>query len=71
MAEKIKKVFKKQRTDSMNLPDRDRYILDFKIEFYLSGVSSVYIDWIKQGKPCPFEELSVIINNLVLEQLPI
>ena len=71
LAEKIKKVFKKQLTDSMKLPEKDRYIMDFKIEFYLSGVSSVYIDWIKQGKPCPFEELSAIINNLVLEQLSI
>ncbi len=69
LAEKIKKVFKKQLIDGLNLPDKDKNILDFKIEFYLSGVSSVYIEWIKQGKPCPFEELSVIISNLVMEQL--
>ena len=69
LAEKIKKVFKKQLINSMDIPDKDKQILDFKIEFYLSGVSSVYIEWIKQGKPCPFEELSVIINNLVMEQL--
>ena len=69
LAEKIKKVFKKQLINSIDIPDKDKQILDFKIEFYLSGVSSVYIEWIKQGKPCPFEELSVIINNLVMEQL--
>lgn len=69
LAEKIKKVFKKQLINSIDIPDKDKQILDFKIEFYLSGVSSVYIEWIKQGKPCPFEELSVIMNNLVMEQL--
>ncbi len=69
LAEKIKKVFKRQLIDSINPPEKDRYVLDFKIEFYLSGVSSVYIDWIRQGKPCPFEDLSVIINNLITEPL--
>lgn len=71
LAEKIKKVFKNQLIDGMNLPDKDKFIIDLKIEFYLSGVSSVYIEWIKRGKPCPFEELSAIINNLVMEQLNI
>lgn len=69
LAEKIKKVFKQQLIASINPPEQDRYLIDFKVEFYLSGVSSVYIDWIRQGKPCPFEELAVTISNLVFEKL--
>ena len=69
LAEKIKRVFKRQLIESLHPPEENRYITEFKVEFYLSGASSVYIDWIKQGKPCPFAELSVIIGNLILEPL--
>lgn len=69
LAEKIKRVFKRQLIESLHPSEENRYITEFKVEFYLSGASSVYIDWIKQGKPCPFAELSVIIGNLILEPL--
>lgn len=69
LAEKIKKVFKEQLIASCRPPEKDRYLFDFKIEFYLSGISSVYIEWIRSGKPCPFEELSVIMTNLVFDNL--
>ena len=69
LAEKIKKVFKRQLIESLNPPEENRYIMEFKVEFYLSGASSVYIDWIRHGKPCPFEDLSTIIGDLITKPL--
>ena len=57
IAEKIKNVFKMQILEAMNIPDDKTLETNFQIEFYLSGITSVYVEWQRLGRPCSFDEV--------------
>lgn len=66
LAEKIKRLFKEQLLLSMNLPKEDLLRMNFQIEFFISGVTSVYIEWLRKDKPCTFEEISDFLLNVIV-----
>lgn len=65
LAEKIKRLFKEQLLLSLNVPEEQKFRLNFEIEFFISGVTSAYIEWLRKGKPCPFEEISELLLDIV------
>lgn len=69
LAGKIKTMFKEELIKSINPPPEMMNALNFRIEYFISGVSGVYIEWIRTGKPCTFEELSAIINTVVIDSI--
>lgn len=69
IAEKIKHVFKEQIMETMNIPDDKMLETNFQIEFFLSGITSVYVEWQKLGKPCPFEKVSeFLVSTPIIEE---
>ncbi len=69
IAEKFKLVFKKQILETRNIPEDKMLEANFLIEFFLSGITAVYVEWQKLGKPCSFEKVSDIIVNTSLEEI--
>lgn len=64
IAEKIKRIFKMQMMENINIPDDKLLEVNFQIEFYLSGITSVYVEWQRLGKPCSFDEVSEFLANM-------
>lgn len=63
-AEKIKHLLKNQILKSLNVPEDRKLFISLQAEFFISGATAVYIEWIKKGKPCSFEEISdMLLNN--------
>lgn len=69
IAEKIKHVFKEQILETMNIPDDKMLETNFQIEFYLSGITSVYVEWQRIGKPCAFEKVTEFLINTSMEEI--
>lgn len=68
IVEKLKSLFKKQVILSLeNIPDEKKFMINLQLEFIISGVAAIYIEWIKEGKPCPFEDISIMIYKLVID----
>lgn len=67
-AEKLKSLFKKQVLLSLdNIPEERKIIVNLQLEFIISGVAAIYIEWIRKGKPCSFDEVSDLILNLIID----
>ena len=69
IAEKIKHVFKEQIMETLEIPEDKLLETDFQIEFFLSGITSVYVEWQKLGKPCSFEKVSEILINTSIDDI--
>ena len=69
LAGKIKTVFKEELINSINPSPEMMNAVSFRVEYFISGVSGVYIEWIREGKPCTFEELTSIINTVLIDSL--
>ena len=69
IAEKIKHVFKEQILETMNIPDDKMLETNFQIEFYLSDITSVYVEWQRMGKPCAFEKVTEFLINTSMEEI--
>ena len=69
LAGKIKTIFKEELIKSINPSPEMMNAVSFRIEYFISGVSGVYIEWIRAGKPCTFEELTAIINTVLIDSL--
>lgn len=68
IVEKIKHVFKEQIYEVVEIPEDKKLETDFKIEFYLSGITSVYVEWQRLGKPCPFEDVMDFLVNTSINE---
>ena len=69
LAGKIKSIFKEELIKSINPSSEMMNTLSFRIEYFISGVSGVYIEWIRSGKPCTFEELTEIMNSVLIDSI--
>lgn len=70
IAEKIKHVFKEQILETLNIPEDKTLETNFQIEFFLSGITSVYVEWQRLGKPCSFEKVSeFLVNTAIIDEI--
>lgn len=65
LASRIKQSLKNQIILSMDVPPDRKERAELMIEFCLAGASAIYIDWIKKGKPVPFEEITMTIFSFI------
>ena len=70
LVESCKKSLKERLLEGLNLEDGERLKADFSIEFALGGASAIYVEWIKNQKPIPFEEVSSLILDMILSGIP-
>lgn len=67
IADKIKKVFKDEILHSMEVPESKTASASAVLEYFIGGAAAVYVDWIREGKKLPFDDVSRLITGLMLE----
>lgn len=63
------KALKEKLLEGMNLPEERKPIVGLQIDFCLGGASSIYVEWLKNGKPVPFEEVTGQIASIIVKAL--
>lgn len=63
------KALKEKLLEGMNLPEERKPIVGLQIDFCLGGASSIYVEWLKNGKPVPFEEVTGQIASIIMGAL--
>lgn len=61
IAEKIKKIVKEQVMLSLNVSEEEKDGMEMKLDFLLGGVTAVYAEWVRKGKPCPLENVVTLL----------
>lgn len=61
IAEKIKKIVKEQVMLSLNVSEEEKDGMEMKLDFLLGGVTAVYAEWVRKGKPCPLENVVTML----------
>lgn len=69
LAGKVKTIFKEELMKTINPSPDMIYATDLRVEYFISGVSGIYIEWIRSGKPCTFEELTEIMNSVLIDSI--
>lgn len=67
IAEKLKKVLKDQILHSIVVPEGRESDASAALEYFIGGAAAVYVDWIREGKQLPFDEVSRLITGLMLD----
>lgn len=67
IADKIKKVLKDEILRSMEVPEDKTASASAVLEYFIGGAAAVYVDWIREGKRLPFDDVSRLITGLMLE----
>ena len=67
IADKLKKVLKDQILHSIIVPEGRESAASAALEYFIGGAAAVYVDWIREGKQLPFDEVSRLITGLMLE----
>ncbi len=67
IADKIKKVLKDEILRSMEVPESKTASASAVLEYFIGGAAAVYVDWIREGKRLPFDDVSRLITGLMLE----
>ena len=67
IADKIKKVLKDEILRSMEVPEDKTASASAVLEYFIGGAAAVYVDWIREGKKLPFDDVSRLITGLMLE----
>ena len=67
IADKIKKVLKDEILHSMEVPEDKTASASAVLEYFIGGAAAVYVDWIREGKRLPFDDVSRLITGLMLE----
>ena len=60
------KALKAKLLEGMNLPDEKKPLVGLQIDFCLGGASSIYVEWLKNGKPVPFEEVTGQVAAIIM-----
>ena len=63
------KALKAKLLESMNLPEERKAFVSLQVDFCLGGASSIYVEWLKNGKPVPFEEVTGQIASIIMGAL--
>ncbi len=64
LAQKIKRVFKKELIAYFSDRIPNTLYLSYMTEYFLGGMSALYVEWIMSGKQVPFEEVNRILMRL-------
>ena len=67
IVEKLKTLLKKALLKNMVIPKDDQYKAELRLEYIVSGIAAVYVRWLKDSKPCPFEEISQLLLEVIVE----
>ena len=67
IAEKLKKVLKDQLMKTMEIPADKVLVASGVLEYFIGGAAAVYVDWMREGKQVPFDEVSRLITGLMLD----
>ena len=66
LADKLKRVLKEQVLHCLNIPPERMKKASSVMEFFIGGAAAVYVDWMREKKPVPFEQVSALISELML-----
>lgn len=67
IADKLKKVLKDEILRSMEIPEDKTASASAALEYFIGGAAAVYVDWIREGKQLPFDDVSRLITGLMLD----
>lgn len=69
IVQSLTKALKRKLLEGMNIPDDRKQLVDLQVDFCLGGASSIYVEWLKNGKPVPFEEVTGQIAAIIMSAL--
>lgn len=66
LSDKLKKVLKDQILLHLQIPPERGYEASAVLEYFIGGAAAVYVNWIREDKPVPFEAVTSMISGLMV-----